>query len=73
MVIIHKERVSVPVPTMEPGTVFFDDYGRLMIVTDDYDSVDGGCSAVDIKSGTIRYYTTGDIAIPCKITTVEVE
>ena len=73
MVIIHKERVSVPVPTMEPGTVYFDEGGNLLMVTDDKESVSGVVSVVDIKTGALHWCYQGDIALPLKITNVEVE
>lgn len=73
MVIIHKERVSVPVPTMDPGTVYFDEGGNLLMVTDDKESVSGVVSVVDIKTGALHWVYPGDIAQPLKITTVEVE
>lgn len=73
MVIIHKERVSIQVIEMDPGTVFFNKSGRLCMVTDEYDDVDGMRIVVDLQSGaTFPYYGT-EIAIPQKITTVEVE
>lgn len=73
MVIIHKERVSVPVPTMNPGTVFFDNGGHLMMVTDDSDAADKMAVCVDLSSGVLHYFYDSDIAIPCKITSLEVE
>lgn len=73
MVIIHKERVSVPVITMESGTVFFNKSGRLFMVTDEYDDVDGMRIVVDLQSGSASPYYGNEIAIPQKITTVEVE
>lgn len=73
MVVIHKEKVSIPVPTMKPGAVFFDRAGRLMMVTDDIDAVDGGVSVVHLKTGTIHYFKSDEIAKPLKIVTVEVE
>ena len=73
MVIIHKERVSVPVITMEPGTVFFNKSGRLFMVTDESDDVDGMRIVVDLQSGATFPHYGDEIAIPQKITTVEVE
>lgn len=73
MVIIHKERVSVPVTTMEPGTVFFNKSGRLCIVTDEHDDVDGMRVVVDIENGQSWPCYDDIIAIPCKITSMEVE
>lgn len=73
MVIIHKERVAVPVPAMEPGTVFFDKGGRLMMVTDDSDAADKMAVCVDLGSGVIHYFYDSDIAIPSKIVTMEVQ
>ena len=73
MVIIHKERVSIPVPEMEPGTVYFDEGGNLLMVTDDKDSVNGVVSVVDIKTGVVNWIYPENIAQPLKITTVEVE
>lgn len=73
MVIIHKERVAVPVPEMEPGTVYFDEGGNLLMVTDDKESVSGVVSVVDIKTGAVHWVYTEYIAQPLKITTVEVE
>lgn len=73
MVIIHKERVAIPVPEMEPGTVFFDGRGRLMMATDDKDDVDNWVLCVDLGNGNMSHYDDGDVAIPQKITTVEVE
>lgn len=73
MVIIHKERVSVSVPTMKPGTVFFDKGGRLMMVTDDSDAVDKMAVCVDLSSGVLHYFYDSDIAIPSKIVAMEVE
>lgn len=73
MVIIHKERVSVPVCRMEPGTAFFSKSGRLCIVTDEFDDVDGMRIVVDIETGITCPYYEDTIAIPCKITSVEVE
>jgi hypothetical protein len=58
---------------MEPGTVFFDNGGRLMMVTDDSDAADRMAVCVDLGSGVIRYYYDNDIAIPSKIVTMEVE
>lgn len=73
MVIIHKERVSVPVTDMDPGTVYLDEGGNLFMVTDDKESVSGVVSVVDIKTGALHWVYQGDIAQPLKITTVEVE
>ena len=73
MVIIHKERVSIPVPEMEPGTVYFDEGGNLLMVTDDKESVNGVVSVVDIKTGVVHWIYPENIAQPLKITTVEVE
>jgi hypothetical protein len=58
---------------MEPGTVFFDVRGRLMMVTDDKDDVDKWVLCVDLGKGNLSYYDDSDVAIPQKITTVEVE
>lgn len=74
MVIIHKERVAVPVTEMEPGTVFFDDGGNLCMVTDDKESVSGVVSVVDIKTGSLHwFYHNDDLALPLKILSLEVE
>lgn len=73
MVIIHKERVAIPVPEMEPGTVYFDEGGNLLMVTDDKESVTGVISVVNIKTGSLHWVYPDDIAQPLKITTVEVE
>ena len=74
MVIIHKERVAIPVTDMEPGTVFFDEGGNLFMVTDDKESVSGVVSVVDIKTGVLHwFYHTEDLAQPLKIVSVEVE
>lgn len=73
MVIIHKERVAVPVPEMKPGTVYFDEGGNLLMVTDDKESVSGVAYVVDIKTGALHWVYPGDIAQPLKIVTVEVE
>ena len=73
MVIIHKERVAVPVTEMEPGTIFFDGRGHLMMVTDDKDDVAKWVLCVDLGNGNISYDDDGDVAIPQKINTVEVE
>lgn len=73
MVIIHKERVAIPVPEMEPGTVYFDEGGNLLMVTDDKESVSGVVSVLDIKTGSLHWVYPDDIAQPLKITTVEVE
>lgn len=73
MVIIHKERVAVPVPEMEPGTVFFDVLGHIMMVTDDKDDGDNWVLCVDLGNGHMRHYDDSDVEIPQKITTVEVE
>ena len=73
MVLIQKERVAVPVPEMEPGTVYFDEGGNLLMVTDDKESVSGVVSVVDIKTGSVHWVYTEYIAQPLKITTVEVE
>ena len=72
MVIIHKERVAVPVPEMEPGTVFFDEGGHLMMVTDDKEP-GGMVVCVDLRTGTIRYHYNNDVGIPSTITKMEVE
>lgn len=73
MVIIHKERVSIEVVEMEPGTVYFDEGGNLFMVTDDKGSVTGVISVVNIKTGSLHLVYPGDIAQPLKIATVEVE
>lgn len=74
MVIIHKERVAIPILDMEPGTVYFDKGGNLLMVTDDKDCVNGGVSVVDIKTGAVYWIYPESIAHPpLKITTVEVE
>lgn len=73
MVIIHKERAAVPVTDMEPGIVFFDNGGRLMMVTDDKDDVDKWVLCVDLGNGNMRHYDDSDVAIPSKILTMEVE
>lgn len=72
MVIIHKERVSVPVPEMEPGTVFFDGGGHLLMVTDDKEP---GMMVVcvDLGTGSIRYYYNNEVGIPSVIIKMEVE
>lgn len=72
MVIIHKERVAVPVPEMEPGTVFFDGGGHLMMVSDDRES-EMMVACVDLGTGSIRYYYNNELGIPSAITKMEVE
>lgn len=72
MVIIHKERVAIPVPEMEPGTVFFDGDGHLMMVTDDKES-EMMVVCVDLGTGTNRFYYNNEVGIPSAITKVEVE
>lgn len=73
MVIIHKERVAIPVTDMEPGTVFFDEEGDLRMVTDDNESISGVVSVVNIKTGTLHWVYPEYIAQPLKIVSVEVE
>lgn len=73
MVIIHKERVAIPVPEMEPGTVFFNEGGNLLMVTDDKESVSGVVSVVDIKTGALHWVYPDDLALPLKILSLEVE
>lgn len=72
MVIIHKERVAIPVPEMEPGAVFFDGGGHLMMVTDDKES-DEMAVCVDLGTGSIRYYYNNEVGIPSAIIKMEVE
>lgn len=75
MVIIHKERVAVPVLDMEPGTAFFNDSGDLLIVTDDkdLDEPDPIVQCVNIKTGYTTFCYKWECAVPVKITMVEVE
>ena len=73
MVIIHKERVAIPILDMEPGTVFFSESGDLMMMTDDKNAIDNVASCVNLNTGAIKYFYDGELGIPHRIKTAEVE
>ena len=73
MLIIHKERVAVPVTKMKEGTCFFDDLGRLFMATDDIDIADHTRLCVDLKTGVLIPFYDNEVQIPVKIVSMEVE
>lgn len=73
MVIIHKERVAVPVTEMKTGTCFFDEFGELYMTTDDIDSGDHMRMCVQLKTGILIPFYDTEVQAPVKIVSMEVE
>lgn len=73
MVIIHKERVAVPVTKMTEGTCFFDETGRLFMATDDIDIADHTRLCVSLRTGVLIPFYDSDVEIPVRIVSMEVE
>lgn len=73
MVIIHKERVAVPVTKMKEGTCFFSETGNLFMATDDIDIADHTRLCVDLKTGVLIPFYDNEVQIPVRIVSMEVE
>lgn len=73
MVIIHKQRVAIPLNELTRGLCFFDESGRLYMATDEYDDVAGTRTVVRLETGRLIGKSGDDLAIPVKLTSVEVE
>ena len=73
MVIIHKERVAVPVTKMKEGTCFFSETGKLFMATDDIDIADHTRLCVDLGGGRFITLYDDEVQIPVKIGSMEVE
>ena len=73
MVIIHKERVAVPVTKMKEGTCFFSETGKLFMTTDDIDIADHVRMCVDLKTGLLIPFYDNEVQIPVRIVSMEVE
>ena len=73
MVIIHKKKVAIPLQEMPLGTCFFDEAGRLYMVTDEYEDIGGTRTVVRLETGRLHYRSSDEVAVPVKITSMEVE
>ena len=73
MVIIHKDRVAVPVTEMESGTCFYSEAGTLFMTTDDIDMADNMRMCVDLTTGILLPFYDNEVQVPVKIVSMEVE
>lgn len=75
LIVIHKERVAIPVTDMEPGLVFYDGAAHdIWMVTDDIDPEEDGCvMCVNLSSGVIVPFYSKEIAQPLRLSMVEVK
>lgn len=75
LIVIHKERVAIPVTDMAPGSVFYDGAAHdIWMVTDDKDPADDGCvMAVNLSSGVLVPFYSKEIAQPLRLSMVEVK
>lgn len=73
MVIIHKQRVAIKIGEMALGICFFNESGNLYIVTDEYDDVAGTRTVMRLETGRLVQRSCDDVAIPMRLTSVEVE
>ena len=73
MVIVHKKQVAIPLNEITSGACFFDEAGCLYMATDEYDDVTGTRTVVRLETGRLSGKSGDDLAIPVKLTSVEVE